>query len=905
MPAFEPKGDNVTVRNLTECFRPRSVAIIGASQRPGSVGAILLANVRASGFNGAVYPVNQKYNSIEGLRCYARAIDLPEAPDLAIIATPPSAVPGVIGQLAERGCRAAVIVTAGLSPTEKQAALDAARPKLMRIVGPNTIGSISPLVGLNASFAHLNASPGRVGLISQSGAIVSSIVDWAAGEGVGFSQLISLGDMIDVDVGDCINWLALDDETKTILIYIESIAEPRKFMSAARAAARLKPVIAVKPGRHGEAAKAAMTHTGALSASDSVVEAALQRAGVIRVPSLEQLFLAAEVTSRFPPMSQGRVAIVTNGGGAGVMAVDDLLDLGMELADIAPATVGALEGVLPPNWSRANPVDIIGDAPPQRYVSAISSVAEDSGVDAILAMNCPTALSSPVAAAEAVAGLVDKGMVGGKPVVACWMGKQTAEPARAVMRNSGIVSVETPAAAAQAVSFLTRWSRLIKQLYRVPPSSGQTATEPEAVRAILRTAAGEGRTVLTEPEAKNVLRAYGIGVPDTRVAGSEAEVREHAAELLRSHPAVVVKMLSKTTSHKSDIGGVVLDIGTPEDAMAAAAAIRQRMATAGLGQPDGFTVQPMVKRRHAHELLVGFTTDRSFGPVVVFGSGGTSVEVVRDTASGLVPLDEVLAGDLIDSTRISRLLNGYRDRPPADRDAIIAALLSLSQLAIDHPAIVAVDINPLLANEDGVIALDARLEIAPERLDEPAPNHRLVVRPYPVGWDRRVTCGETSFDLRPIRPADAALYPDFLRRVTAEDMRLRFLVPTATLSQETIVRLSQLDYDRDIAFVALDAASGDLAAICRYAADPDHERAEFGVLVRSDLHGMGLGTTLLLQLIDYARAEGIAVLEGAILRENSSMLKLAGELGFRPVRSADLSEVVTVALNLRSVVSGV
>jgi acetyltransferase len=889
----------MTIRNLTQCFRPRSVAIVGASQEAGSVGAILMSNLRSGGFRGSIFPINPKYEQVGGLRCYPRAADLPQVPDLAVIATPPATVPRVVGDLAQLGCAAAVIITAGLTPEQKQATLEAARPHLMRLVGPNTIGTLSPLVGLNASFAHLPASPGHVGLISQSGAIVSSIVDWAAGEGLGFSQLISLGDMIDVDVGDCINWLAQDGETRSILIYLEAIAEPRKFMSAARAAARLKPVIAVKPGRHGEAAKAAMTHTGALSAVDSVVEAALQRAGVIRVPNIEQLFSAAEVTSRFRPMSRGRVAIVTNGGGAGVMAVDDLLDLGVELAAIAPDTTRALDAELPPNWSRANPVDIIGDAPPQRYVSAIAGVAADSGVDAILAMNCPTALSSPVAAAEAVAGLVSGGLAAGKPVIACWMGKQMAEPARSVMRQAGIVAVETPAAGARAVSFLTRWSRLIAQLYRVPPSFGLSATDPAAVTAILRAAAADDRRVLTEPEAKAVLRAYGIAVPDTRIATTEAEVGRHADELLAAGGSVVVKVYSRLVSHKSDLGGVILDLRTAEAAVAAATTIRQRAAEAGLEQLDGFTVQPMVQRKHAQELLVGLATDPSFGPVVVFGAGGTSVEVVRDTATGLAPLDEVLAGDLIDATRVSRLLAGYRDRPAADRGALIAALLSVSQLAIDHPAIVAVDINPLLADEDGAIALDARIEIAADRLDEPAPNRRLAVRPYPAGWEQRVNCSGADFDLRPIRPADAALYPRFLERVTAEDMRLRFLVPTAALSPEAIVRLSQLDYDRDIALVALEQAGGELAGICRYGSDPDHERAEFGVLVRSDLKGIGLGTALMRQLLAYARADGIAVLEGTILRENAAMIDLAERLGFTPVAQEDVSETVTFALRLR------
>jgi len=888
----------VTIRNLLQCFRPRSVAVVGASTQPGSVGGIVLSNIRAGGFAGPVFPINPKYDRIGDLQCFARATDLPEAPDLAIIATPPGTVAGVARDLAERGCKAAVVITAGLSAEQKQATLDAARPSLMRIVGPNTIGMVSPLVGLNASFAHLAAAPGHVGLISQSGAIVSSIVDWAAGEGMGFSQLISLGDMLDVDVGDCINWLALDPETKTILIYLESIPEPRKFMSAARAAARLKPVIAIKPGRHGEAAKAAMTHTGALSAADNVVEAALRRAGVIRVEGLEQLFLAAEVTSRFKPMSRGRVAIVTNGGGAGVMAVDDLLDLEVELAGISSTATQALEAVMPANWSRSNPVDIIGDAPPERYVAAIAAMAADPEVDAILAMNCPTALSSPMAAAQAVAGLASGGLVNGKPVIACWMGKATAEPARAVMRDAGIVAVDTPAAAAQAVSFLTGWSRLIAQLYRVPPSSGLGPADYDAVRTILRAAAAEGRSVLTEPEAKTLLSAYGIPVPDTRIATDDEQVGAHATDLLRSNDAVVVKLFDKAVSHKSDIGGVVLDLRTPAAAVAAATSIRQRAAAAGLAHIDGFTVQPMVKRKRAEELLVGLTTDRSFGPVVVFGAGGTSVEVVRDTATGLVPLDEVLAGDLIDATRVSRLLAGYRDRPAADRGAIVGALLSLSQLSIDHPAIVAVDINPLLANDLGAIALDARIEIDASRLDEVTPSPRLAVRPYPAGWEKQVVVGDIAFDLRPIRPADAALYPRFLAHVTPEDLRLRFLVSMASLSWETIVRLSQLDYDRDMAFVALDAGNGELAGICRYGSDPDRERAEFAVLVRSDLHGIGLGTAMMKLLLSYARAEGIGELEGTILRENSAMLELAERLGFVQVRQDAPGETVTVSLRL-------
>lgn len=890
----------MTIRNLEQCFRPRSVAIVGASQRPQSVGAIVLKNIRSGGFEGAIYPINPKYDQIDGIACYRSAAQLPDAPDLAVIVTPPRVIPEVIGELGSRGCKAAVVITAGVDAASglRQAMLDAARPHLMRIVGPNTIGMLSPLVSLNASFAHLSARTGKLGLISQSGAIVSSIVDWAAAEGLGFSQLISLGDMADVDVGDCLNWLAADSATSTILMYLESIPEPRKFMSAARAAARIKPVIAVKPGRHGEAARAAMTHTGALTGSDAVIDAALRRAGIIRVRNLEQLFSAAEVTTRFRPLKAGHLGIVTNGGGAGVLAVDDLLDLDGSLATLSPQTLATLDAALPATWSRANPVDIIGDAPPGRYTDAVAAVAADPSVDIVLAMNCPTALASPLEAALAVADLACNGTIAGKPTIGCWLGKQTAEAARAALRNGGIVAVDTPAAAAQAVDFLTHWSRLRERLERVPPSAGIVQTDPLRVRGIIEAVAREGRRVMTEPEAKAVLAAYGIPVPETRTATSEQEVAGVAAELLAQHDAVVVKLLAKQITHKSDVGGVVLALTSPEGAREAAARIRAKASAAGLAAFEGFTIQPMIRRRHAHELLIGLSTDPGFGPIVVFGSGGVSVEVVRDTAMGLAPLDDVLAGDLIDATRVSRLMAGYRDRPPAARPAVMAALLSLSQLAVEQPAIVAIDINPLLVDESGAMALDARIEIAPERLSELGPNRRLAVRPYPSGWEQQLACSGQPFVIRPMRPADAALYPRFLERVTAEDMRLRFLAPMRTLSHEMIVRLSQLDYDRDIAFVALEAGTGDLAGISRFASDPDHQSAEFGIMVRSDLQGLGLGTALMRQLLDYARADGLARIEGLILRENAAMLDLTARLGFTQVAESDASELVRVRLML-------
>ena len=873
----------MTVRNLDVAFHPRSIAVVGASDRPDSIGKVVPQNIVDGGFAGTIYPVNPKHTSLAGLTCYARAADLPQAPDIAVIITPPETVPGLIDQFGVRGTKLAVVITAGIGAQGelRQRMLDAARPHLLRVVGPNTIGLLAPRVALNASFVHIAPTMGKVGLISQSGAMVASIIDWAAASGIGFSQVLSLGDMADVDVGDALNLLATDAKTSAILMYLESIPAPRKFMSAARAAARLKPVIAVKPGRHPEAAIAAHTHTGALAGADRVIDAALRRAGIIRVADLDDLFNAAAITARFPPMKRGRVAIVTNGGGAGVLAVDQLLDEGCELAALSQETLAKLDQQLPPIWSHANPVDIIGDAPPARYRTAVETVAADANVDALLVMNCPTAVGLPEPAAEAVAGAAHNGLVAGKPLLACWLGKQAAQPARRVLEAAGIPNFDTPTEAAEAVSLLTRWDALHRSLERVPASSGQIVVDRPVVEKILVAAATEGRSILTEPEAKAVVAAYGIAVPEIITAKTPDDVRAAAAHLLEKSDAVVVKLLSKTTSHKSDVGGVVLDLRDAEAAVSAARQITQRLAAhVPNAVPDGFSIQPMISRPHARELIAGVGDDPIFGPTIIFGAGGTSVEVVDDVAIGLAPLDEVLAGDLIDQTRISRLLAGFRDEKPADRPAMLRALLGLSQLAVDFPAILSVDVNPLLADHQGAIALDARIEIDPARVGQPGPNARLAIRPYPSELAIRVECGGAHFLVRPIRPTDAALYPAFLARVSEEDKRLRFLAPVRVISPELLVRLTQLDYDRDLAFVALEEGSGDLAGIVRYAADPDHDSAEFGVLVRSDLQGQGLGVALMKHLISTARSEGIRSLDGLILAENGRMLRLSHELGF-------------------------
>lgn len=874
----------MTIRNLEHAVSPKSVAVFGASVRDGSVGRVVFDNIVNGGFEGEIWPVNPKYSGLAGRHCYAKAADLPGVPDLGVIVTPPETVPGVVRDLSEKGTRAAVVITAGLTHENglRQAMLDAAKPTLFRIIGPNTLGLIIPPVKLNAGFAHMAARPGNIALLSQSGAIATSLIDWAADNNVGFSQIVSLGDMADVDVADCLDMLAGDARTRAIVMYLETIPNPRKFMSAARAAARIKPVIAIKSGRHEQAAKAAATHTGALSGADRVVEAALQRAGILRVKGLAELFDAAETTARFAPLDRARVGIVTNGGGAGVLAVDQLMDCKGELAALSPATVVRLNTTLPPTWSHANPVDIIGDAPPERYKAAVEAVAADPGTDVVLVINCPTGLGSPLAAAKAVAELTSEGKIGGKPMLTCWLGEHTARDGRRILQDAGIASFETPADAATAVSYLSDWSRAQRSLMRTPSSrSEDTTSDRAAVLAILRQVAKEGRRMLMEPEAKAAISAYGIAVPQTIVAKSAVEAEQAAGRLLKTSERVVVKLLSRTISHKSDIGGVELNLATAAAAGKAARAIEARAGKHALAATiEGYAVQPMVARKQAQEVILGVSRDPIFGPVILFGAGGVAVEVMDDTAMALPPLDDVLAGDLIEHTRIGRLLAGFRDRKPANRGAIVAALNGLSQMIVDFPCLVSIDINPLLADADGVVALDARIEIEPERVGEPGPNPALAIRPYPSGWDRKFSANGARYHIRPIKPADIALYPEFLARISPDDLRLRFLSPRKNFSDQMLKRLTQLDYDRDMAFVALDQSTGALAGVSRLSCDPDHTTAEYALLVRTDLQGHGLGWELLRQIVDYAKADRISGIEGIMLTENIRMLAMCREFGF-------------------------
>lgn len=880
----------MTVRNLEMLLAPRSLALVGASARPGSLGAVVLHRLSASGFRGPIGLVNPKYRSVGDRPCVAHVRDLDVPPDLGVVVTPASAAPEVIGDLGAAGARAAVVISAGFTPEQRQRMLDAARPHCLRILGPNCIGLQVPRAGLDASFAHMTGRPGNLALLSQSGAIVTAMIDWAETRAVGFSVVASMGDMSDVDVGDLLDHLASDRHTRAILMYLEGVTEARKFMSAARSAARAKPVIAIKAGRSASASRAAASHTGALAGADDVYEAAFARAGVLRVDDLQDLFDAAEALARHRPLAHDRLAVLTNGGGAGVLAVDALARTRGRLADLAPETIAALDRVLPPSWSRANPVDIIGDAGAERYGAALEALLRDRQSDAVLVLNCPTGLASSAEAAEAlVAAARERTGTRAKPLLASWIGGATAGAAARTLEAAGVPTYATPGQAVGAFDQLVRHRKAQLQLMRTPPSLPD-GPEPDRARAhaVVDTVLAAGRTVLTEPEAKAVLAAYAIETVPTQVAADPREAAALARQMLDAptrtqdgETLLAVKLLSPDITHKSDVGGVRLNLASPEEVEAAAEAM---LANAHAARPQarlaGVVVQPMVRRPHAFEVILGINDDPTFGPVMLFGAGGTAVEVMADRALALPPLDGLLARDMIDATRIGRLLAGYRDRPPADLEAIAGALVRLSQLAADMPHVRELDINPLLADADGIIALDARIAVAPAERVAPGGNPRLAIRPYPSAWDRRESVGGTPIRIRPIRPDDEALYPRFLARVSAQDMKRRFFSTLTDMRHEDIARLTQIDYGRAMGFVAIDEASGDLLGVARVACDPDGLRAEYAALVRSDCKGHGIGWALMNRLKEYAADEGIEEIYGEVMADNEPMLTMARELGF-------------------------
>ena len=874
---------------LNSLLAPNSVALVGASTRSGSVGRAIIKNICAARFENPFGVVNSHYQEIEGISTVKRLAELPFVPELVIVTTPAATVPEIVAEAGRIGSAGAVIISAGLGQgtgSLAEAAERAARAHHMRLIGPNCLGILMPTIDLNASFAAHMPRAGNLALISQSGAIATGMIEWAARRNVGFSGIISVGDQLDVDVADLLDFFALDTETKAILMYIEAVKDARKFMSAARAAARVKPVVVVKSGRMAQGAKAAATHTGALAGSDAVYDAAFRRAGILRVFDLRELFDCAETLSRVKFAFGKRLAILTNGGGVGILAVDRLVELGGVLAALNPIVKQQLDAILPTTWSGSNPVDIIGDADPSRYVGALEILLTDDESDAILVINVQTAIADSDAIATAVTRVVDadrrKHTAFAKPVLAVWVGAD--EKISKTFIDAGIPDYATEDDAVRGFMHLVHHREVVESLAAVPPSlTHEFVPDIPAARRIVESAVAQGRRWLDPIEVVGVLDAYGIASVPTQAAANADEAAAHAQALLARGESVVLKVLSRDILHKSDVGGVVLNLMTVDSVRAAAVSILAK-AKAKLpdARIDGFMVQPMVLRPKARELILGIASDPTFGSVIVFGHGGTAVEVINDKALALPPLDLKLARDLVERTRVSRLLRAYRDVPAVKQDEIPLTLVKLAQLAADVPEIRELDLNPLLADETGALTVDARVAVgSPVRKFIGPGNVNFAVRPYPSQWLRHLVLKDNRpIMVRPIRPDDEPLFCDFLRRITKQDLRSRFFAAMNPLNHEFIARLTQLDYARAMAFVAFDKTTNEMVGTVRIHSDSIYETGEYAILIRSDLKGRGLGWTLMQLIIEYAKSEGLKYIDGDVLSENTVMLAMCRDLGF-------------------------
>jgi acetyltransferase len=891
----------MSTRNLNKLFKPKSVVLIGATTRAGAVGTVVLRNLRRAALKCPLMLVNPHHRELDGMPVYPTVASLPETPDLAIIATPPATVPGLVAELGARGSKAAVVITAGFGELGErgralqQQTLEAAEPHLLRLVGPNCVGIAVPAIGLDASFSHIAPLPGDLAFISQSGAMITAVLDWAVPRRLGFSHVVSLGDMADVDFGDMLDYLVADPGTRAILLYVEAITHARKFMSAARAAARTKPVLVVKTGRFAEGARAARSHTGALAGSDAVYDAAFRRAGMLRVDTMAELFDAVETLALTRPQQGDRLAILTNGGGPGVLATDALIADGGKLAMLSPETIAKLDKLLPPTWSRGNPVDIIGDASGQRYADALRVLIEEPELDAILVLNSPTALARPTEAARAVidtlAATPDSQLLG-RNVLTAWLGERAAAPARRRFAEARVASFDTPDAAVRGFMHRVHYRRNQELLLETPAARADDfAPDTAAAHALIARALGAGPAWLDAEDVAAVLGVYGIPLPKSRIVG-DAEAAAAAAAVI-GFP-VALKIRSPDITHKSDVGGVALNLGSPERVRAEAQAMLARVKAAqGAARLDGFLVQEMVRRPGSLELIIGLVDDKVFGPVVMFGHGGIAVEQLNDTTLELPPLNAALAQAALARTRVWRLLQGYRDQPAADLAAISLVLIRVAQLAADHPEIRELDINPLLADAAGVVAVDARIHVAPAERPGAA---RLSISPYPREFESRETLRDgAALLLRPVRPEDEPVLQDLAGHMNPEDLRLRFFTPLKVLPHALAARLSQIDYDREMALVARRADDGTALGVARFSADPDNRRAEFAVALRSDWKGRGLGHLLMTRVIDIARRRGIAEIFGDVLRENEPMLKLARGLGFILCDHPEDRELVRVA----------
>jgi acetyltransferase len=879
-------------------FSPKTVAVIGATENPNSVGRTLLWNLVTSPFGGTVYPVNPKRPNVLGIKAYKSVSEIPEQVDLAVVITPPPSIPGIIKECGECGVRGAVVISAGFKEIGEEGALlerkllEEARAANIRIVGPNCLGVMSPLSGLNATFATAIARPGSVGFISQSGALCTAVLDWSLKELVGFSAFISVGSMVDVGWGDLIYYLGNDPKTKSIVIYMESIGDARGFLSAAREVALNKPIIVIKPGRSAAAAKAAASHTGSLTGSDEVLEAAFRRSGVLRVNNIADLFYMAEVLSKQPSPKGPRLTIVTNAGGPGVLATDALIMGGGELAELSPATMEAYNAVLPATWSHNNPVDIIGDASPERYAKALDIAAKDPNSDGMLVILTPQAMTDPTQIAEQLKPLAKQE---GKPVLASWMGGVDVAAGEAILNKANIPTFPYPDTAARAFNYMWQYSTNLKALYEtpaIPEESAGWTHDRKLVGEIIERVRGEGRSILTEFESKQVLAAYGIPVAQTVIAADSAAAVDAAGKM--GYP-VVLKLYSETITHKTDVGGVALNLGSAEAVAAAFAAI-QKSVTEKVGAQhfQGVTVQPMIKLKDAYEIILGASLDPQFGPVLLFGTGGQLVEVFKDRALGLPPLNSTLARRMMEQTKIYKALKGVRGRKPVDMAALELLMVRFSALVAEQRWIKEIDINPLLASPDGLIALDARVVVhGPEVSLDQIP--KCAIRPYPTRYIAPWTAKDgTALNIRPIRPEDEPAMVRFHETLSERSVYLRYF-HLINLEQRTtherLTRICFIDYTREMALVAerIDPQTGqsEILAVGRMMKIFGTNEAEVAVLVSDQWQSRGIGKELLARLLIIGRDEKLAKLTADILPDNRDVMRLCEKLGFTLTHPAD------------------
>ncbi len=886
MPVAKPaKGIKEGCQPLDVFFAPKTVAVIGATETGGSVGRTILSNLIGSSFGGAVFPINPKRPRVLGIQAYKHISEAPEPVDLAAIVTPAASVPGIVHDCVEEGVKAAIVISAGFKETgpaglelERQILMEARRGNL-RIIGPNCLGVMSPPTGLNATFAAAMARPGNVGFISQSGALCTAILDWSLREMVGFSAFVSIGSMLDVGWGDLIYYLGNDPRTRSIVVYMESIGDARAFLSAAREVALNKPIIVIKAGRSAAAAKAAVSHTGSLAGSDDVLEAAFRRCGVLRVNSLADLFYMSEVLSKQPSPKGPRLTILTNAGGPGVLATDALVATGGELAELSPTALESLNQILAPAWSHNNPIDVLGDASPERYAKAVEIAARDPHSDGLLVVLTPQSMTDPTLTAEY---LKPYAKLEGKPILASWMGGAGVAAGIAILNQAGIPTFQFPDTAVRAFTYMWRWAYNLKCLYEtpsLPEDSAEGAPNNTRTGQMVQNARAAGRTILTEAESKQVLDAYGIPTVRTVAARTLEEAADQAGRM--GYP-VVLKLFSETITHKTDVGGVQLNLADREALERAWRKIQSSVIEkAGAEHFQGVTVQPMIDTGEGYELIIGSSVDAQFGPVLLFGTGGQLVEVFEDRALSLPPLNTTLARRMMEQTKIYKALRGVRGRKPVNLAELEQVLVRFSRLVVEQRWIREIDINPLLATPDRLVALDARIVLyGPEVSQEQLP--KLAIRPYPSRYVSTWTMKDGSeVAIRPIRPEDEPGMVNFHATLSERSVYLRYfrlMNLSQRVAHERLTRICFIDYDREMALVA--EWEGAILAVARLTRVPGSNDAEVAVLVSDRFHGRGLGKELLSRLVMVGRDEKLRALTADILPDNRDVMRICEKLGF-------------------------